>query len=178
MTISPLRRLLLLRHAKAARPPGTADHERPLSGRGRRDARAAGRLLAKEDWLPDLVLCSTARRTRETWELAAEELAGLPQVRFEPRLYHPPVPQLLAVVHEVPAHVSTLLLIGHNPSLRDTILMAAGDGVGQRVREVEEKFPTAAVALLAWRGTWDELDARTALLTGLAVARGARPGPL
>ncbi|KAA6212343.1 histidine phosphatase family protein [Streptomyces albofaciens JCM 4342] len=173
MTIPPLRRLLLLRHAKSARPPGTADHERPLSGRGRRDARAAGRVLAKADWLPDLVLCSTAHRTRETWELAAAELAGLPPVRFEPRLYHPPVPQLLAVVHEVPAHISTLLVIGHNPSLRDTILVTAGDGVGRRVRQVQKKFPTAAIALLAWRGTWEELDTRTALLTGLAVARAA-----
>ncbi|WP_030664711.1 histidine phosphatase family protein [Streptomyces rimosus] len=174
MTISPLRRLLLLRHAKADRPPGTADHERPLSERGRRDARAAGQLLAKEDWLPDLVLCSTALRTRETWDLAAAELAGLPPVRFEPRLYHPPVPQLLAVVREVPPHVSTLLVVGHNPSLRDAVLVAAGDGVGRRIRQVEEKFPTAAIALLAWRGTWEGLGPRTALLTGLAVARGAR----
>ncbi|WP_242579752.1 histidine phosphatase family protein [Streptomyces sp. MST-110588] len=177
--ILPLRRLLLLRHAKAARPAGTADHERPLSGRGRRDARAAGRLLATADWLPDLVLCSTARRTRETWELAAAELAGHAAVRFEPRLYHASVPELLAVVHQVPTHVSTVLVIGHNPDLREAILLAAGDGAGQRtgqVQQVQEKFPTAAIALLVWRGTWQELGARTALLAELAVARGAGPG--
>ncbi|MFI8996797.1 SixA phosphatase family protein [Streptomyces sp. NPDC053542] len=177
MTTSPLRRLLLLRHAKAARPPGTADHERPLSARGRRDAQAAGRLLAKTDRLPDLVLCSTARRTRETWELAAAELAGLPPVRHEPRLYHPPVPELLAVVHAVPAYVSTLLVVGHNPSLRDTILTVAADGIGEEIPQVQEKFPTAAIAELTWHGTWGQLGPRTALLTGLAVARGDRRRP-
>ncbi|MBZ4017457.1 SixA phosphatase family protein [Streptomyces purpurogeneiscleroticus] len=174
MMNSPLRRLLLLRHAKAARPPGTVDHERPLSDRGRHDARVAGRLLVKADWLPDLVLCSTARRTRETWELAAAELAGLPPVRYESRLYAPSVPELLAVVHEVPAHVPTLLVVGHNPSLRDAILMVAGDGVGPELEQVREKLPTAAIALLTWRGTWAQLGSRTALLTGLVVARGAR----
>ncbi|MGI5472293.1 SixA phosphatase family protein [Streptomyces sp. CA-132043] len=174
MTPTALRRLLLLRHAKADRPPGTADHERPLSARGRRDARAAGRLLVEEDWLPDLVLCSTSRRTRETWELAASALGSLCSVRYEPRLYHPPVPELLTVVHEAPSHIATLLLVGHNPSLRDTILATAGDGVGSGLQTVREKFPTAAIALLTWRGTWKELDSGTALLTETAVARGPR----
>ncbi|MFD7662709.1 SixA phosphatase family protein [Streptomyces sp. NPDC059788] len=174
MTASALRRLLLLRHAKAARPQGTADQDRPLSPRGRRDASAAGRLLAESDWLPDLVACSTARRTRQTWELAARELAGLPPVRYEPRLYHGPVLDLLAVVREVPLHVGTLLLVGHNPGLRDAILEAAGDGVGTALRQVRNKFPTAAIALLTWRGTWDQLDPGGALLTEVVVARDAR----
>ncbi len=98
-------------------------------------------------------------------------------MRAEPRLYHPPVPELLAVVHAVPAYVSTLLVVGHNPSLRDTILMVAGDGVGSEIPQVQEKFPTAAIAELTWHGTWGQLGLRTALLTGLAVARGDRRRP-
>ncbi|WP_052863033.1 SixA phosphatase family protein [Streptomyces niger] len=174
MTTAPLRRLLLLRHAKAARPSGTEDHERPLSARGRRDARAVGRLMAEADWLPDLVLCSTARRARETWELAAGELAGLPLMRCESRLYHPPVPVLLAVVREASAYMSTVLVVGHNPSLRDTILVTAGDAVDGKLQQVRDKFPTATIALLSWHGTWQELDSHKALLTELAVARGPR----
>lgn len=76
-------------------------------------------------------------------------------------------------MREAPPHVSTLLVVGHNPSLRDTILATAGDGVGKELQQVQEKFPTAAIALLTWRGTWAELNSRTALLTDVAVARGA-----
>ncbi|MET7442233.1 histidine phosphatase family protein, partial [Streptomyces sp. NPDC005568] len=60
----PLRRLVVLRHAKSAWPDGVPDHERPLAPRGRRDAPAAGRSLAAADCLPDLVLCSRRRRAR------------------------------------------------------------------------------------------------------------------
>jgi phosphohistidine phosphatase len=68
------RTLILLRHAKSAWPEGVADQRRPLAGRGQRDAPAAGRWLGAAGYLPGLVLCSTAQRTRETWQLAG---AGL-----------------------------------------------------------------------------------------------------
>ncbi|WP_030611317.1 SixA phosphatase family protein [Streptomyces sclerotialus] len=174
MTTTALRRLLLLRHAEAARPPGTPDHERPLSPRGRRDATAAGRLLTEADRLPGLVWRSTSRRTRETWELAAAGPGSLCSVRYEPRLHRPPLPDLLAMVREAPAHIGTLLLVGHNPSPRDAILATAGDGVGSELRTVQDKFPTAAIALLTWGGRWQEIDSGTTLLTGTAVARGPR----
>lgn len=172
--MTPRRRLIVLRHAKSSRPPEVPDHERPLAPRGRRDAPAAGRLLAASDWLPDLVLCSTARRARETWDLAAAELGSLPPVRYEPRLYHPPVAVLLKAVREVPQDVATLLLVGHNPSLQETVLTLAGDGVGGTLRRVRTAFPTSAIALLTWRGTWPALAPHQALLTDVAVPRGSR----
>ncbi|HZI98950.1 MAG TPA: histidine phosphatase family protein, partial [Actinomycetales bacterium] len=61
------RRLLLIRHAKAAPDDDGGDHGRGLTARGRRDAAAIGRWLADNDLVPDLVLCSDARRARETW---------------------------------------------------------------------------------------------------------------
>ncbi|CAM5605305.1 Phosphohistidine phosphatase OS=Streptomyces griseomycini OX=66895 GN=FHS37_004000 PE=4 SV=1 [Streptomyces griseomycini] len=88
----PLRRLVVLRHAKSARPEGVADHERPLAPRGRRDAPAAGRALAEADCLPGLALCSTAVRARRTWELAAAQWGTPPPVRFDRRLYAAGVP--------------------------------------------------------------------------------------
>lgn len=69
----PAAQTVVLRHAKSAWPTGVADHERPLAPRGRRDAPAAGRALAESDCLPDLALCSTAVRARQTWELAARQ---------------------------------------------------------------------------------------------------------
>ncbi|MEQ8147972.1 histidine phosphatase family protein [Streptomyces sp. OP7] len=171
----PLRRLVVLRHAKSARPEGVTDHERPLSARGRRDAPAAGRALAAADCLPGLALCSTAVRARRTWELAAEQWGTPPPVRHDPRLYHADVPGLLTVVREVPAEVETLLLVGHNPGLEDLVRTLADDGLDDTLDRVRAKFPTSAVAVLDWRGaTWRDLRPCGALLTSLTVPRGRR----
>jgi phosphohistidine phosphatase len=172
--MSPLRRLVVLRHAKSDRPEGVPDHARPLGPRGLRDAPAAGRWLAEADCLPDFVLCSTARRARQTWELAAAELGSTPPVRYEPRIYAADDQDTLDVVREVPADVGTLLLIGHNPGLQDLILLLVDEGLGDTLQRTQTKFPTSAVAVLTWRGTWSDLAPGTALLTDLAVPRGER----
>ncbi|MEU3339849.1 SixA phosphatase family protein [Streptomyces sp. NPDC002144] len=171
----PLRRLVVLRHAKSAWPDGVPDHERPLAPRGRRDAPAAGRALVEADCLPDLALCSTAVRARQTWELASAQWGTPPPVRQDPRLYAADVTDLLGVVHEVSPEVETLLLIGHNPGLEDLVLELAGDSLDDTLDEVRTKFPTSAIAVLAWHGTsWQSLAPGTALLTGVIVARGKK----
>ncbi|MGV9875046.1 SixA phosphatase family protein [Streptomyces cellulosae] len=171
----PLRRLVVLRHAKSARPEDVADHERPLAARGRRDAPAAGRALADLDCLPGLALCSTAVRARRTWELAAAQWGTPPPVRFDPRLYHADVPGPLKVIRETPAEVETLLLVGHNPGLEDLVLALADDGLDDLLDQVRAKFPTNAVAVLDWRGaTWRDLLPGAALLTSVTVPRGRR----
>ncbi|MFF0162591.1 SixA phosphatase family protein [Streptomyces sp. NPDC005263] len=169
----PLRHLVVLRHAKSAWPEGVPDHERPLAPRGRRDAPAAGRALAEAGLLPDLALCSTAVRARQTWELACAQWDTPPPVRFEPEVYAADVPDLLDAVRSAPAEVGTLLLVGHNPGLEDLVLDLAGDGLDDTLDQVGVKFPTSAIAVLAWRGThWHDLTPGTALLTKVIVARG------
>ncbi|WP_308312845.1 histidine phosphatase family protein [Streptomyces sp. ISL-1] len=170
--MSPLRRLVVLRHAKAARPEDVPDHERPLAPRGLRDAPAAGRWLAQADCLPDLVLCSPARRARQTWELAAAQMGSAPPVRYDPRLYGADAEDILEVARVVPADVGTVLLVGHNPGLQDLILLLAGEALGGTLQRAQTKFPTSAVAVLTWRGTWSALAPGVALLTDLAVPRG------
>ncbi|MET8246843.1 histidine phosphatase family protein [Streptomyces sp. NPDC005202] len=171
----PLRRLVVLRHAKSAWPEGVADHDRPLAPRGRRDAPAAGRALAEADWLPDLALCSTALRARQTWELASAQWGTPPPVRHEPRLYAAGLPALLAAVRETAPEVETLLLIGHNPGLEELVLELAGDGLDDTLDRLRVKFPTSAIAVLAWHGvSWRALAPGTALLTALTVPRGAK----
>ncbi|GKQ41740.1 histidine phosphatase family protein [Streptomyces sp. A012304] len=173
----PLRRLVVLRHAKSAWPEGVPDHERPLGPRGRRDAPAAGRALAEADCLPDLALCSTAVRARQTWELASAQWGTPPAVRYEPRLYAAGVPTLLDVVRETPGEVGTLLLVGHNPGLEELVLDVAGEGLDDALEQVRTKFPTSALAVLAWRGsTWRDLAPGTALLTWTVVPRGKKGG--
>ncbi|MEY9490030.1 phosphohistidine phosphatase [Streptomyces calvus] len=171
----PLRRLVVLRHAKSARPQGVTDHERPLARRGRADAPAAGRALAEADCLPDLALCSTAVRARRTWELAAAQWGTPPPVRYDARLYHGDVPGLLAVVRETPAEIETLLLVGHNPGLEDLVLTLAADGLDDTLDRLRTKFPTSAIAVLSWHGpAWRDLAPAGALLTSLTVPRGTR----
>nr|WP_206440280.1 histidine phosphatase family protein [Streptomyces scabichelini] len=170
-----MRRLVVLRHAKSAWPDGVADHERPLAPRGRRDAPAAGRALADAHCLPDLVLCSTAVRARQTWELAAAQWAASPPVRHDPRLYGADVPELLAAVREVPDEVRTLLLVGHNPGLEELVLTLAGDSLDDALADVRAKFPTSAIAVLAWHGSdWRSLGPGVALLTDMTVPRGKK----
>ncbi|MBW5484200.1 SixA phosphatase family protein [Streptomyces bambusae] len=170
--------LVILRHAKSAWPPGVPDRDRPLGPRGLRDAPAAGRLLAQSGPLPDLVLCSPARRTRETWELAARELPAEPPVRFEPRLYAADAEDILDTVREVPAGVGTLLLVGHNPGLQDLVLLLAGTARGgaggDALDRLATKFPTSAVAVLAAPGTWADLTPGGAALTAFEIPRGGR----
>jgi phosphohistidine phosphatase len=166
---------VVLRHAKSAWPAGTPDHDRPLAPRGRRDAPAAGRALAEADCLPDLALCSSAVRARRTWELASAQWGTPPPVRFQPQLYAADAPDLLRAVRDVPAVVRTLLLIGHNPGLAELVLELAGDGLNDTLDRVRTKFPTAAIAVLAWHGTtWETLAPGAALLTDVIVARGKR----
>lgn len=173
--MSGTRRLVVLRHAKSAWPDGVPDHDRPLKRRGLRDAPAAGRWLREAGVLPDLVLCSSARRTRQTWELAAAALAAAPPVRHEPRLYGAHESDLLSYVREVPSDVRTLLLVGHNPGLQELVLRLAGDAAGDALERARHKLPTSATAVLTWSGPWSALATGGALLTDFEVPRG-RPG--
>ncbi|WP_371614338.1 histidine phosphatase family protein [Streptomyces sp. NBC_00454] len=169
-------RLVLLRHAKSAWPD-VADHERPLGPRGLRDAPAAGRWLRDAGCLPSLVICSTARRARETWALAAGELGAEVPVRFDERVYAAEPEDLLEVVSEVPEEVGTLLLVGHNPGLEDLAVTLAREALDPAeagaLERLSEKFPTSAIAVLACPGSWQELAPGSARLTDFAVPRGA-----
>lgn len=96
-------------------------------------------------------------------------------MRYDPQLYAAEVPELLATVHATPAEVETLLLIGHNPGLEELVVELAGDSLDDALEQVRVKFPTSAVAVLAWRGTaWSALAPGTALLTWFTVPRGKK----
>jgi phosphohistidine phosphatase len=117
------RTIVLLRHAKAETPTGVSDIDRPLAKRGVSDAVVAGKWLARKKLVPDLVLCSPARRTRETWQAVASVLmdAGstTPAVRYDRTLYADGVSPLLELVRAVEDPVRTVLVIGHNPTISD-----------------------------------------------------------
>jgi phosphohistidine phosphatase len=173
MASSPTRRLILLRHAKSAWPDDVPDHERPLAPRGRRDAPAAGRWLRKSGYAPDRVLCSTARRTRETWQLAEESLGAHPPTVLEDRVYGASSAELLELAQQTPADVRTLLIVGHDPAIRGLTLELAseqpGDAEAEALGRVRAKYPTAAIAILSFLSDWAGLSLGHAQLAEFVV---------
>ena len=164
-------RLWLLRHAKSSwDDPDMEDVDRPLAPRG---ARAADRMrdyLDAEEIRPELVLCSSALRTRETLARILPGLGSELTVRIEPSVYSFDSDALLQRLQQLPADVGSVMLIGHNPAMQELAsLLAAG---GDRLDELRRGFPTAALAELDLRvGSWRELAPGTGRLTRFIVPR-------
>lgn len=154
-----MKTLLLLRHAKSDWSDGGLDDiDRPLAPRGRKAAPLIGRYLKDEDLIPDLVLCSTARRAQETWDLAAAELGRAVPVRFSKGLYAVSSAALLAAIRRVPDDCARLLLIGHNPEIEDLAHRLAGTGTAKVLASLAEKYPTGALAEIRFaRDSWTKV---------------------
>jgi phosphohistidine phosphatase len=140
------RRLVLVRHAKAA--GGPVDADRPLTGRGARHAAAIGAWLEQAGSVPDRVLVSPARRAAQTWEQASGSLAQSPQPIVDPRIYDNTVESLLAAIQETPDDVGVLAVVGHNPSIGE-LAADLDDGRGDEAarRDLQDGFPTGGVAV-------------------------------
>lgn len=165
-----MKRLLLLRHAKAGPETGGGDHARALAPRGTRNAPAMGRAMRAKGYVPELVFCSSARRTRETWALAGPELGSQPIVEFNDGLYLAPWKAILNIAKEAPGNVKTLMIVGHNPGLEDcaAVLLRHVAETGERARRemLAEKFPTGALAVIDCDiADWRALAPACAMLT-------------
>jgi phosphohistidine phosphatase len=143
-----MRRLMLLRHAKAVPLRELADEERPLSGRGREAVPAVGAFMARHALTPGLALVSPVLRARETWELLLPAWPKPPPHRIEPRLYAAPAELLRLLVRETPAEVQSLLLIGHNPGFEQFARAFAGSGEAEALARFANKMPTASLAVI------------------------------
>ncbi|NWG45929.1 MAG: histidine phosphatase family protein [Alphaproteobacteria bacterium] len=158
-----MKTLYLLRHAKSSwTDPTLEDHERTLNERGRRTAPLMGAYMREHGYVPDYVLCSSARRTLETLELLRPSLEPGTPVDVDPGIYHVPAPTMMRVVRRLPPASDRALIIGHNPGLEDLIEMLARPDGTRAELEAREKlaagFPTAGFAVLrADVSAWDEV---------------------
>jgi len=147
-------RLILMRHAKSRwRSPGLGDFERPLAERGRRDAPRMGAYLAAAGFVPDVVLCSSAKRARQTMKRAIARFSREPELRLMDELYHAGPDDLLAILRRIDSALQTVMIIGHNPGLHTLALDLIRPGVaaGQHLHDnLEHHFPTAALAVLSF----------------------------
>lgn len=168
-----MRRLLLLRHAKAERSqPGERDHDRVLAARGRVDAKKLGAYLARHAFVPDLALVSTSARTRETWAQVAQAFAAPPPADFDERIYDAAPEAILQAIKETGPETGTLIVIGHNPSMQElaSTLVATGD-IDARER-LGEGFPTSALALITFAlADWSSLHSRAGRLEHFVTPR-------
>ncbi len=163
-----MRNLVLMRHAKSDYPAGVPDHERPLAARGVREAGLAGDWLREN--LPgfDAVLCSSAVRTRQTLARTGVEAP----VDYLDRLYDAHPGTVIEEINKVADDVTTLLVVGHEPTTSAVALGLAGPGSDRGAAErIALKYPTSAIAVLRVPGTWAGLELSGAELVSFHVPR-------
>lgn len=157
-----MKTILLLRHAKSAWNDGRlSDHERPLNRRGEQAAKAVADHLAQHGPRPDLILCSTATRARQTLAPLIKRLGTpAPPLSLEDGLYLAPEGSLLTRLQAIPDDVSTVLLVGHNDGIWQLAEGLAGRGPAAPLAALREKYPTGTLAVLRIpAGPWQDLAA-------------------
>jgi phosphohistidine phosphatase len=168
-----------MRHAKSSwDDPELPDFDRPLNARGRKAANRMATYFRKAGISPELILCSAAKRTRETCEAILS--AGIaPRVSFDDELYGAPAGDLLDLVRDLPDALMRVLIIGHNPGVQDLAQVITGQGDPTSIRRVHEGFPTGAMATLSCGPVWHDLNPGQARLVSFITPRdleGRAPG--
>lgn len=171
-----MKRLTLLRHAKSSwDDPVQRDFDRPLNKKGLRAARTIGEYLRRERQSWDHVIASPAARVVDTLDGMWEGYGRALKPVWERRVYLASAMTLLDVLHEAPPEAENILMVGHNPGLEDLALMLVPDQGAPLRDALEDKFPTASVAVLEFDGEWRALAARAGRLISFIRPRDLDP---
>lgn len=146
-----MKTLLILRHGKSSwKHVGLADHDRPLSKRGKRDALKIGELIKSEELVPDIVLSSTAKRARDTAELVLDVVGEEGDIRLYPPLYHGDSSDYQEAISSLEADYGIVMVVGHNPGLEELLY---------DLTESNEWMPTACLAQVEFKiDSWQDID--------------------
>jgi len=170
------RDLLLVRHAKSAWDDlSLADHDRPLAVRGEKALRGLREYLGRVEHPPDVVLCSSARRTVDTLHGFRAALPKQARIDVTDELYLASADTLLTRLHGLDSRVRCAMLVGHNPGIEDLALFLVGPGDTGLRAQLTAKLPTGAVVALSFEGRWTQLGADTARVDALFIPRRPRP---
>jgi phosphohistidine phosphatase len=172
-----MRRLLLLRHAKAERSdPGMQDLSRVLVERGRKDAAKIGAYMAGHALVPDRVVLSPSTRTQETWKCLASAFKPTPAAMSAERLYDATPHDILGVVKDSPASAHTLMLIGHNPGLHEAALMLIASGDIDTRERLREGLPTSGLVMIDFAfDDWSKLHPQAGRLERFVSPKTLEP---
>lgn len=163
--------LILMRHAKSDWSQGTADIARPLNKRGRTAAKRIGRHLVETAMQPDRILCSPARRTRETLAKLLPFCTELREILFVPGLYEGMGRDYLAIIRAYGADADTLMLIGHNSAMHETAVSLAAGDPRPDFQTLATLFPTGATAIFSTEAYWSEIGPDNAKLVSYVMPR-------
>jgi len=172
-----MKTLFLLRHAKSAWDnPQLDDHDRVLNERGRANAEQLGQYMKKAGYRPDLILCSTAQRTRETLAALLQFLPDVTDIHYEPRLYLAHPQAMMLRLAEIEADVPSVLIVSHSPGTEQLALALArppGDAEERARRDlIDEKYPTGALTVLTLPiERWADIAPGTATLKAFVRPR-------
>ena len=135
-----MKTLLVLRHAKSSwKDFRLSDHDRPLNKRGKKAAPRMGQLLYEEDILPEVILCSTAKRARDTADLVAEASGFEGEILLLDSFYHAWPSDYIDALRGLGDEIRSAMIVGHNPGME--LLL-------EQLTDQSERFPTAALALV------------------------------
>ena len=162
-----MKKLLIMRHAKAETPPDCpSDFERPLAQRGRLDACFAGNLFNEKNLVPDLIISSGAKRAITTAELFAENSGYTEKIEKNYDFYNAYLEDVLSIIKNVPESVNTLMITGHNPTWENLASRLTGEFI---------LMPTCAIAILDFNNhKWSEITYNTCKLTDLIKPKELR----
>ncbi|MFN8084151.1 MAG: histidine phosphatase family protein [Dermatophilaceae bacterium] len=167
------RTLILVRHSKAEQVFGKPDHDRELTDRGHRDAKALGEWLHGHGLICDVVVCSTSMRTRQTWEGIEAGGGGTEVIEYARAIYSGGTHGLLQVIRDSGGEADTLMLVGHNPGIAAlTSLLADGKGSREAHQALAQGFPTSGTAVLRYSGHWGDITDGSAVLDRFHISRG------
>lgn len=163
--------LLLLRHAKSSwGAADLADIDRPLNKRGRKAAVRLGALFKAQKLRPALVLCSPAKRTRETLDLVQAAWTKPPEIHYQERLYLAEAGDLLTWIHDLSDAIPSVLLVGHNPGLQELAVQLLPPSASELSARIAGKFPTGALLRLSSRvRSWSRFGPDTTKLVDYVV---------
>jgi phosphohistidine phosphatase len=167
-----MKTLYLLRHAKSSwDDPSLDDHDRPLATRGRKAAQLLAEELARQRFTVDLVICSSATRTRQTLQALLPALGPHIEVRFPNWLYGAQAAEIRDRLRRLDEAVGAVLVVGHNPGLQDLALDLVGDGERAALEQLRQKFPTGALATITTEMAWRGLGPSVGYLVSVVVPR-------
>ena len=168
--------LSLLRHAKSSwSNPALPDRERPLATRGVTDAPLMGKAMAERGIDPELVLCSSARRTRDTLDLVLPELRVEPKIVYVDALYHASPEEMLELLHGIQPGANRVMMVGHNPEIQAFALDLVGSGPKHFRDRLRTKYPTAGLAVINFvSGLWKSVTVNSGTLNLFLSPRDLR----
>ena len=158
------RTLYLLRHAEAENT--SPDQERRLTETGKAEARRLGLIMRERKYRPELIYCSTARRTRDT----LNELKLFSRMDYRDEAYNATAEQLFAMIRNA-GKTPSLLVLAHNPGIHTLAAGLIGQGDPELLLKVSQSYPPATLAVLTFDGAWEQLGLRGARLASLIIMR-------